>query len=138
VPRSDAERVPRGVASLTIKRSETQSSGGASSGVAFTYTLTNHIEIATIARWIDGLPGVQPGVTSCPAQPVNARQEQLTFLDRNGRDLAQATQRENVARPTTVCDAMAFTIRGRPQRALLNGPRFLANVNRLVEVPPTP
>ena len=124
--------------SLAIKRSESQSSGGLSSGIAFTYTLTDHAEIATITRWLDVLPIVQTSVRSCPARPANMREEQITFLGRHGQQLARATQTVSVPRQTTACDAMAFTIRRRPQPALLDGPRFLAKVNRLVGGPSLP
>jgi hypothetical protein len=134
VPRPSSERVPNGVRSLRITHSTSQTGPGIMTGLAFTFGITQRAEIDQITRWIDALPIVQPGATSCPAQPSHPPRVRFAFLGTGGIPLAAATEDGNVREPTTSCDAMSFTVRGHSQPGLLNGARFLARVDRLLHL----
>ncbi|MFZ0041846.1 MAG: hypothetical protein WAK93_11105, partial [Solirubrobacteraceae bacterium] len=136
VPRSSSERVPRGVRSLKITRSSSQTGLGLTEGLAFTFTITDRGQLDQVTRWIDALPVVQPGVTSCPSQPLHPSppRVRLAFLSATGRPLATAAEDANVREPTTPCEAMTFTVRGRVQPALLDGAQFLAHVDHLLDL----
>ncbi|MFZ0089155.1 MAG: hypothetical protein WAL63_06605 [Solirubrobacteraceae bacterium] len=136
VPRSRFERVPRGVHTLQITRSSWQTGPGITEGFAITFTITDRAEIDQITRWIDALPVVAPGVTSCPSQPLHPSPPQVrfAFLSASGKPLATAAEDANVREPTTPCDAMTFTVCGRAQPALLNGAQFLAHIDQLLHL----
>ena len=134
VPRPSSERVPRGVRVLQITRSSSQTRQGTTAGLAFTFKITNRATVDQITRWIDALPIVQPGATACPSQPLHPPRVRFAFLSASGKPLAIAAEDANIREPTTPCDAMTFTVRGRAQPALLNGAQFLAHVDQLLHL----
>lgn len=134
VPRSSSERVPRSVRALQITRSSSQTGQGTTEGLAITFKITDGAKIDQITRWIDALPIVQPGATACPSQPLHPPRVRFAFLSASGKPLASAAEAANIREPTTACDAMTFTVRGRAQPALLNGAQFLAHVDQLLHL----
>ncbi len=135
VPRPSSERVPRGVRALQITRSWSSQTGpGTTEGFAITFKITDRAQIDQITRWIDALPIVAPGTTACPSAPLHPPRVSFTFLSVSGRPLATAAEDANVREPTTPCDAMTFTVRGRAQPALLSGAQFLAHVDQLLHL----
>lgn len=134
VPRASSERVPDGVRTLKIARSEQSTQGPETVGFAFTLTITDRGQVEQIRRWIDALPIVQPGVRSCPAERSGHPRVRFAFLSAGEKPLAVAAQATNVREPTGRCEAMKFAVRGRAQPALLNGASFLARVDRLLHL----
>jgi hypothetical protein len=132
IRRPVSERVPGGVRTVLVARSVRQSSGGAESGITFTYTLTDTAKISQITRWLNALPIEQPGQTSCNTHPGVARSIRLTFKSAVGTTLATATDRTNSPNLSTACNTVSFTVRGHQYIPLADGSRFLAQLDQLL------
>jgi hypothetical protein len=97
--------------------------------------VTGEAKIRRLVAMINRLPIVQPGVWSCPAMPGNAPVITFTFrASASGNPLAVASESLDVREPTTPCDPLNFSVRGRPQTPLLRGAAFLAAAGRLLGV----
>jgi len=125
IPRSAGERVPSGAREIDV------ASGTSGRPPTFSISVTDAARVRTIVSWIDRLPVVQPGVLGCPMLPARGPVATFTFRAAGGAVLARASQ-PVVSGPTTACDPMGFTIRGRRQTPLLGGTGFLAEVGRLL------
>ncbi len=126
VPRPATERVPAGVRTIAI----TRDAYGATP--ALSLSVTGPGRIARIETLLDRLPTVQPGAWSCPAQPTPVPIVALRFRSASGGVLARASEDATVTEPTTPCDPLGFSIRGRPKTPLLGGAAFLGSVSRLL------
>ena len=126
LPRPAGERVPAGVRAITI----TRDANGATPALAL--RVTGAARIARIETLLDRLPTVQPGAWSCPAESTPIPIIAFSFRSASGRVLAHASEDATVTEPTTPCDPLRFSIRGRPQTPLLGGAGFLGSVSRLL------
>jgi hypothetical protein len=100
-------------------------------------SVTRRDQVRSIIRRIDALPIVQPGAVACPGFPVRSDVPTVTFTFRGragGRALAAASEPADVTEPTTACNPLRFSIRGRAQTPLLRGAAFLQGVQRLLGV----
>jgi hypothetical protein len=126
VPRPSGEVVPAGVHELDILRGRP----GGRAGIALRVT---DPQLSRIRRLIDALPTVQPGTVDCPVAVTGL--PVVTFVFRaaeGGRPLAVARETADVVSPTTACDPLSFSVRGRARTPLLGGARLLRQVSRIV------
>jgi hypothetical protein len=122
-PRSPQEVVPAGVREIdihdrTLKR-----------------RIVDPAKVDRIVRWFDALNVLQPGlIVHCPL--ISSQRATLVFRSASGARLATAIVRP---RPATVCNPIAFSIRGHRQRPLIDGASgrhpFLVRVWRLLGLP---
>jgi hypothetical protein len=126
-PRSATERVPNGVREIDIQRSRPRSAP------TLSLRVTNPSEVHALIAAVDRLPILQPGPISCTMIGVNEPQISFGFRDApGGRVLALASERAGSREPTSGCDPMSFSIRGVAQTPLLEGPRVVAEAERLL------
>lgn len=119
-PHPASERIPAAARILEVKREKPGRRPR-------TATIAKPRVVREVAALIDGLPVVQPGTYSCPAELSNPPTVRLTFrARRNGRALAEAVQ----TLPPGPCEAMKLTIRGTPQTALEEGNVVLRELRR--------
>lgn len=130
VPRPAAERIPAAARVLDV----TVASPGAAPLLARTFT--GRRRVAGVARLLDRQPILQPGNGyNCPA--ISTAQPVVTFAFRarpGGAVVARATVDAVASGPSTPCDAIALTIRGRREPALLGGPAVVRGAQRLLGV----
>ena len=126
-----ADRVPAGVRTLKVARSEKQSSGGAEARVTSTQTVTDANVIAGIIRVVDAQPIVGPGQSSCTIDTRKARSVRLTFLSATATKLAVATYRSNSLQQIG-CNTVAFTVRGHAMIPLADGSQLIRRVDQLL------
>lgn len=107
-PRSVRERIPAGVASLTVGVTRGQQV------LQRSFTVTSRRRARRVAALIDALPAAQTGTSSCPSDfGVEVR---LAFASIAGKPLAVV-----VADPGG-CEEVSLTIRGRKQPNLTSTP----------------
>jgi hypothetical protein len=129
IPRPADERIPAGAHELDVTR-----------GLPGTApTLRVHVidlaRIRRLAAMIDQLETVQPGVWACPVYPVKAPIVTFTFRARlDGAALAVAREPAFATEPTTPCDPMTFSIRGRTRRPLLGGATVVRAAGRMLGI----
>jgi hypothetical protein len=128
IPRPASEQIPAGVHEVDVTR------GRSGQLLAVSVTVTDPARVATIVSLIDALPTVQPYTMSCPSFGLSPVVTFTFRAKRHGPIVAQASQLASATEPTTGCDAMSFSIRGRPQTPLLGGARVVRTVQRLVGV----
>jgi hypothetical protein len=129
VPRPAAERIPAGIAEVDITR------GRPGHAPAVSVTVTNQAKLRRIISLIDGLPTVQPYVMSCPEFGEESPIATFAFRAERGRAIvAQASQIANATQPTTGCDPMNLSIRGRPETPLRGGVGVLRQVGQLLGI----
>lgn len=129
IPRSASEVVPDGVREIDVVRRAPGQPPSVSKPV------TRPSKVHKISSLIDGLPILQPGVWSCPAE--RSSDAIVTFAFRRTSDgpaLARATVRADVGNSDTGCDAMSFSVDGRRRPALVQAASFLRSVQRLLGV----
>lgn len=127
--RSPAERVPSGARELVITR------GPIGRAPSLVIRVTAPARIARVRTLLDRMAPVQAGrIYHCPTQFPQVPVVRFVFHSgvRGGRVLAVATQQADVRSPTTACDAMRFTVAGRPRTPLLGGYRLLRQVSAVV------
>lgn len=97
-------------------------------------TVTNRTQVGRIIGLIDQLPIVQPGVSAgCPGGSFDV--DTFTFrATQHGRALAVASVSSDVGYTDTSCDAMSFSVRGRPEPGLVQARDFLQAVEKLLGV----
>jgi hypothetical protein len=129
IPRPSSERVPAAVREIDVTRAPPRKPATAS------VTVTSPATITKIVSLINALPTVQPYVMSCPSWPSDTPVVTLTFrASRAGRVLAQASELATATEPTTGCDAMSLTLRGKPQTPLLKGAAALHAITKRLGV----
>lgn len=129
IPRPVGEKVPVGVHEIDITR------GTRGHPPSLSLHVTSRATVREIVAMIDQLPTVQPEAISCPAFPVDGPVVTFRFRPARGAPaLATASEPSWVTEPTTPCDPLSITIRGRPQTPLLRGAAFLRHTERLLRV----
>jgi hypothetical protein len=128
IPRPASERIPAEVGEVDVRR------GRSGQLLAVSVTVTDPARVATIVSLIDSLPTVQPYTMSCPSFGISPVVTFTFRAKRHGPIVAQATQLASATDPTTGCDAMSFSIRGRPRAPLLGGAKVVRTVQRLLGV----
>jgi len=110
-PRPASERIPAAARILEVSRTR--------AGRTRSTTLRQPRAVTAIARLIDGFGIVQrEGPHSCTLVPQEQATIRLVFRAApGGRVLAETEQKS----PASSCDVLALTIRGKPQRPLLEG-----------------
>jgi hypothetical protein len=84
---------------------------------------------------VDALGIIQPGAYSCPSEQGDAPVVTFTFRGSDeGTALASASEPASAREPTTSCNPMTFSIRGRPQTPLLGGAAVVGKAGRLLGV----
>jgi hypothetical protein len=92
-------------------------------------------KIRALVAMVDALEIVQPRAYSCPNQLYGAPVVTFTFrAGDGGTALAAASQTASAREPTTPCDPMTFSIRGRSQTSLLGGAAVVRKAGRLLGV----
>jgi hypothetical protein len=127
LPRPVGERIPAGVQEVDITRERKRQAPSLSISV------TDPAQVRKIVALIDGLERRQPGIYSCPAEPVNP--PVVTFTFRAAPAEAVLAQAEEVAYATgsgTPCEPMELSIRGRAEDLLEDGGTVLEKVSGLV------
>jgi hypothetical protein len=137
IPRPVSEQIPRGVHEIDV----TRAAPGESPSLAVK-VVSPHV-IRVLVTMVDALGIVQPGAYACPALPVGAPVVTFTFRASDGGNvLASASELASAREPTTSCDPMTFSIRGRSQTPLLGGAAVVHAAGRLLGVhlqtPPGP
>jgi hypothetical protein len=129
VPRPASERIPRGVHEVDVTRAVP----GQSPSLSIKVVAAG--QIRALVAMVDALEIVQPGAYSCPNQLPGAPVVTFTFRARDGGTvLATASQSASAREPTTSCDPMSFSIRGRSQTPLLGGATVVHKAGRLLGV----
>jgi hypothetical protein len=129
IPRPVSERVPRGVHKIDVTRAAPGESPSLSIKV-----VSPHV-IRALVRMVDALEIVQPGAYACPMLLAGAPVVTFTFRASDGGTvLASASELASAREPTTSCDPMTFSIRGRPQTPLLGGAAVVHAAGRLLGV----
>jgi hypothetical protein len=129
IPRPASERIPRPVHEVDVTRGALGQPPSLSMKVVATQ------KIRRLVAMVDALEIVQPGVYACPALPVGGPVVTFTFRAGDGGTvLATASQSASAREPTTSCDPMTFSIRGRSQTSLLGGAAVVSKAGRLLGV----
>jgi hypothetical protein len=129
IPRPVNERIPRGVHEVDVVLA---SPGQAPS---LEVKVVSPEKIRALVAMVNGLGIVQPGAYSCPSYSPGEPVVTFTFLASDGGAvLASAGQLAGVSEPTTPCDPMTFSIRGRARTPLLGGARVVTQAGRLLGV----
>jgi hypothetical protein len=128
VLRPVTERVPDGVREIDIERFRPPHARARS------LTVTDISKVDAIVARVDRLPILQPeGAIVCP--DIRVDEPLISFVFRaapGGAVLAAASEMARSRGRTSACDAMSFSVRGVPQRPLLEGPRVVAEAERLL------
>jgi hypothetical protein len=128
--KSRAERIPSAARVVTILGMPGLSGGGpirAATRFHPPVTITDPATVTKIAKVVDGLPLMPPGVFSCPAD--NGQGVRLTFrATRNGPVLAQVTAE------TSGCGTVGLTVEGKRMPALWDGQRMVQQVLKLAGI----
>ncbi|HEV7177553.1 MAG TPA: hypothetical protein VGN29_18810 [Solirubrobacteraceae bacterium] len=129
IPRPVSERIPRGVHEVDVTRA---APGEAPS---LEVKVVSPHKIRALVAMVDALEIVQPGAYACPALPASGPIVTFTFRPSDGGTvLARASEPSSAREPTTSCDPMTFSIRGRPQTPLLGGAAVVGKAGRLLGV----
>jgi hypothetical protein len=129
IPRPVSERVPRGVHEIDVTRAAPGESPSLSIKV-----VSPHV-IRALVRMVDAVEIVQPGAYACPMLLAGAPAVTFTFRASDGGTvLASASELASAREPTTACDPMTFSIRGRPQTPPLGGAGVVHETGRLLGV----
>jgi hypothetical protein len=127
INRPAGEKVPSGVRDIGVVR------GVPGQPPAVSRQVTHPEQIRRIIRLIDELPVLQPGYWHCPAVRTGSEVDTFTFRTApTGHPLARASVRADVGSGDTGCSAMTFSIRGRPQMALIQARHFLHEVGQIL------
>ena len=117
-PRSPQEKVPANVREIDIK------------GPRVWRRATNSMHVAAIVRWFDALPISPPGVVmGCPL--ILWPRIQVVFRSANGTRLASASV---PAAKAGLCNAIGFSIHGKPQQPLVDSVRGRGFVDRVAKL----
>jgi hypothetical protein len=95
--------------------------------------VTDRSKVDALVATVDRLPILQPGPISCTE--IGVDEPEISFIFREapgGQVLAVASERADSQEPTTGCNPMSFIIRGVAQTPLLEGPRVVAEAERLL------
>jgi hypothetical protein len=129
LPRTISELIPPGVHEVTVRR------GRGRQAPSLSIVVTAAPKVQRIVAAVDRLPILQPGEAGlCRGE---GQREVVTLVFREsgrGGVLAVASESANATGPTTVCDPMFFSIRGKQQTPLLEGPKVVAETERLLSV----
>jgi hypothetical protein len=119
IARAAAEVVPVGVRAIAIWK-----------GKRLVHHVTDHRDVATIARWFNRLP-LSPlaGHVICSGMALRGRPEKLEFLDGSGNELL-TVHAAAYAMFTSECHPLDVSVGGRDYTPLLGGD-FLHRVGRL-------
>jgi hypothetical protein len=129
VPRPASERIPHGVHEIDVTR------GAPGQSPSLSIKVIAAGQIRALVAMVDALEIVQPGAYSCPNRQPGALVVTFTFRARDGGTvLATASQSASAREPTTSCDPMSFSIRGRSQTPLLGGAAVVHRAGRLLGV----
>jgi hypothetical protein len=131
VPRPASERIPDGVQAIDITR------GLPGQPPSHSLTVTDAPEVNSIVALANRLPTIQPGeFDGCNrAEPVGAVEPKITFTFRaapGGPVLALAKESAEATELGT-CQPMSLSIGGVPQTPLLQGPKLIAETERLLK-----
>lgn len=131
LPRPASERIPDGVQAIEITR------GLPGHAPSQSLTVTDAAEVAAIVAVTNSLPIVQPGeFDGCnTAHPVGDVRPKITFTFRaalGGSVLAVAREPADATGAAT-CEPMSLSIAGVPQEPLLEGPKVVADAERLLK-----
>ncbi|HLX32821.1 MAG TPA: hypothetical protein VKR79_08655 [Gaiellaceae bacterium] len=121
-PRSPEERVPAGVTEIDVRAPKVSRH------------VTGPAKVATIVRWFDALPISPPGVV-LPCPLVIGPKIEFVFRSASGARLASASAPS--LGKAWICDAIAFSIHGHRQTALVDAQRghgFVYRVQHLLGV----
>jgi hypothetical protein len=129
IPRPVRERIPRGAHEVDVTR------GMPGQSPSLSINVVAPGKIRALAAMVDALGIVQPGFYACPESPVDAPVVTFTFRASDGGTvLATASQSAWAREPTTSCDPMSFSIRGRSQTPLLGGAAVVRKAGRLLGI----
>jgi hypothetical protein len=128
LPRPARERVPAAVRDIGISR------GRPGHPPSLSLLVTNRAKVRKIVSMIDQLPTTQPGAWACPDLAAAALVTVRFLATPLGPALATATEPTNVTEPTSPCNPLSFTLRGKPQTPLLHGASFLTRTERILGV----
>ena len=129
IPRPVSERIPRGVREIDVTRAVPGDAPSLEVKVVAPH------EIGALVAMVDALGIIQPGAYSCPSQQGDAPVVTFTFrASDEGTVLASASEPASAREPTTSCNPMTFSIRGRPQTPLLGGAAVVGKAGRLLGV----
>jgi hypothetical protein len=129
IPRPADERIPAGVHELDVTR------GRPHRAPAVSVHVTSAADIRRLAAMIDSLETIQPGASACPAFPENAPVVTFKFrVSRGGPALATATESAYATEPTTPCNPMTFSVRGRARKPLLGGAAVVRAAGRMLGI----
>jgi len=129
IPRPVSERIPRGVHEIDVARAVPRDAP------SLEVKVVSQREIRALVAMVDALGIIQPGAYSCPSQQGDAPVVTFTFrASDEGNVLASASEASSAREPTTSCDPMTFSIRGRPQTPLLGGAAVVRKAGRLLGV----
>ena len=128
--KSPAERIPAAAKVVTILAEPGLAGGGPVREVTRFHppvTVTNPATVTKIAKVVDGLPLMPPGVFSCPAD--NGQGLRLTFrATKDGPVLAQVTAEMNG------CGTVGLTVGGKRMPVLWGGARMAQQVLKLAGI----
>jgi hypothetical protein len=121
-PRPASERIPAAARILEVSRTL----GGRTKST----TLRKPRAVAALARLIDGFGIVQrEGPHSCTLVPREQAIIRLVFRAAPGGPVLAETEQKS---PASSCDVLALTIRGKPQRPLLEGWALRQRLRRIL------
>jgi hypothetical protein len=129
--RSASERIPSGVQAIDITR------GLPGQAPSQSLTVTDAAEVKAIVAVTNGLPTIQPGeFDGCnESGPVGVEEPKITFTFRasaGGSVLAVTREPADATGPAN-CEPMTLSIGGLPQKPLLEGPKVVAEAQRLLK-----
>jgi hypothetical protein len=129
IPRPVSERIPRGVHEINVTR------GAPGQSPSLAIKVVSPHAIRSLVTMVDALGIVQPGAYSCPALLAGTPVVTFTFRASDGGTvLARSSELASAREPTTSCDPMTFSIRGRSETPLLGGAAVVHNAGRLLGV----
>ena len=129
IPRPVNERIPHGVHEVDVTR------GSRGQAPSLEVKVVSPAKIRALVAMVNELGIVQPGAYSCPSYSPGEPVVTFKFLaSDDGAVLASAGQLAGVSEPTTPCDPMTFSIRGRARTPLLGGARVVTQAGRLLGV----
>jgi hypothetical protein len=96
-------------------------------------TVASRSTVRRIARLLDSMPIVQPGVTSCPGLLAGAPVVTFELLAAAGEPALARASLTDYGYDSGPCNPISFSVRGRALAPLLGG-SFLNQVQRLLHV----